>query len=269
MDFFIVLWYNYVTIDEGEGSMEQRAKVINVTTQGKPVDAMKIAISSLLEYWCNSILEETLPQREEYDTKEEYETAAKRYMLSLADDALKAKHDIFAGVLDSYNELLHTKYQIENQITDDNNKSKNIISQINKNIRRTGFFCIGAALILPSSIPFLILFNLPAISVNMFIKNTQKKKMMQNEKKIKDIDEVQDPFFELMDTIRTDYFASKDKIAKLKERALKGENIVEPILQMMSPETLSLPKAPPMEQLIEASELQPKEQPKEYKKIGN
>ena len=57
---------------------------------------------------------------------------------------------------------------------------------------------------------------------------------------LKEIKEVQDPFYELIDTLRTDYHRSNEELKELEEKAINGEDISSALIEFMNPERIGL-----------------------------
>lgn len=238
---------------------------------GNAVDMLKSMVSSMYVEWTDDLLETELPKEEDFASKEEYEKACKEFMVDLVDQAKEYKGDIFKGVLESYNAFLTASHSFD---TEAKQRCEHAIDQIAKatsDMKRTGIMVLVLSLIFPQAIPFLILFNGPRILIDARAKKRLELSLSQTNMQKSQMDSIQDPLFWFTDSLRTDYHASNKELDELRKRALNGENVISELMEIMSPERLSLPRENILKEFefllpVEAQE-ETKEAPEEQKQF--
>jgi hypothetical protein len=229
--------------------MGEKITIVNIEGGDQPVEELKLVVASLMTQWEDSIIESEIPQDIDFDSKQEYEEAVKEYQLELLDEIKKAKHDIFASVLESYNQLLAAKYKRESVVKDQDRRSQDLIDKANSDIKSASLVTLGLSLFIPAAMPYLLLFNLPRIGTDIYLIKYHQKRISSNRVLDEQIKKIQDPMFEFMDTLRDDYHASNKELKELKEKAENGENIMAPLLEMIKPERVHLQRSDFLKQI--------------------
>ena len=172
------------------------------------------------------------------------------------------KESIFVETLDIYNGFLKNKVEKEALIKRDNQERKIKIEQVKRDMKSTGFITVSISILAPAVAPFLVIANVPRIGLDYLLKNLNTQLIELHEEMMKEYDKLHQEFFQLTDTLRTDYHRSKKEIEKLKRRTQEGEDITEELLKLVNPETIGLKKT----QLLIPANLVEKEEAIQYTK---
>ena len=226
--------------------MEKKIEVIELKDATHMVDQLKLFVSSALEECIEELLNVEIPDESEYDSEESLKEAQKDLMVQLVEEVKYIKKDIFTNILETYNLFVQEKNRFNYEATKQEEESIKTIISANSDMRRTGLVTITLSLIFPGAIPFLLIFNIPRLGSDILSKNIHLNNIVKNNILQKEFKRIQYPFFEFTDTLRTDYHKSMKELDKLEEEAKQGKNVAIELLEILNPERLSLPEAPPL-----------------------
>ena len=181
------------------------------------------------------------PKREDYSTEEEFNQAVENFMLDAIDYVSVNKKAIFVYTLDRYNSFLrklHTCEDLKKKLEKEHMEG---IAEHVKGGARSIFATVLATLLIPSGFPIIAALGgttyiCHRVSLFRHIQDLNKEEMMMTGMK-----DMQDRFFTVMDSLRTDYHESNKKYEELKERAKKRENIMPTLIDMMDVEKTLIP----------------------------
>lgn len=232
-------------------------KSITITLIDNPVESIKLVTSIIMSQWTSAIIEEGFPKETEFSSKEEYELALKEYMLKLVEEVKESKHEIFTSILECYNQILSKKGEVAEVFKEQEIQSQLTIERANYDMKSAGIVTIGLGLLVPNFLPIAVAINVPRVLGDIFLKKFHLQRMQNNREVSKGISSIQEPLYWFTDQLRTDYHESNKKLEELKRRALKGENVIDELLEIMNPERLHLKKMNvPHELLVNEAELQ-------------
>jgi len=240
-------------------------KIIIVEGGNQMVEMLKTITSAEMTGMEQLLLQVELPQREEYETEEEYKEDYKQFMLDMIDTIKDAKKGIFCNVLDAYNEFLYSKNDMDNRINTQNRESIEMMETAGRDIRNTGIATVVLSILLPSAIPIILVFSVTRASLDFLQSVFNTKRMLRNEQIREEMKNIQIPFFEFTCDLRSDYHKSNHELDALKEKALNGENIMGELIQIVSPERVSLQRVEGLNLL----EMDEEEKPKQLIKKDN
>ena len=219
--------------------MEAKVQVILPEDYAKSL-RMDAAIFLTEKY--DELLQKEIPKREDYASAEEWQEAKKRFMLESVDFVETNKKAAFVLTLDQYNEFLRFLNQYNEDKNKNNQRHTEEIEKCYKRNRRTLFATIAATLIYPAGFPAYLIIGATQNGWNSLEAERHRRAIIAEEGIYTVVKDFQNRMFDLTDIMRTDYHQSKKEIEDLKERAKKGENVMPILLQMISPEKLSLPR---------------------------
>lgn len=221
---------------------KDKMPMLQIVAGTNEVDMLKLIVSSLYVEWLDDLLEEEVPKEESFESKEEYEKACKAFMVDLVDQAKEYKGDIFKGVLESYNTFLSQKYQFATESKEKCEYAKKGIAKTATDMRRRGIIMLFLALLFPKALLFILLFNGSKMLIDAKKIKRLESVLEQTSIENAQIESIQDSLFWFTDSLRTDYHNSNEELEELREKARKGENIIPALMELMSPERLSLPR---------------------------
>lgn len=238
--------------------------MIQITVGDNAVDMLKSIVSSLYMEWLDDLLELELPQEVDFDSKEEYDKACKELMLDLVAQAKEYKGDIFRGVLESYNNFLTNKHTFDSQSKVSEEEALKAIARATADMKGTGFLVLFLTLLFPTALPYLILFNGPRIMLDAKERKNHEA-TLENTKIVREqIKSIQDPLYWFTDSLRTDYHKSNQELEELRVKAENGENVIPRLMELMSPERLSLSRENVLKELEFIIPDEIKEEEKQY-----
>ena len=242
--------------------MKKQIKVIQVDSSEAIVDSMKLCVAMAMSEWEQDLLTAELPKREDYQTETEYQEEIKAYMTDAVDQIKDLKRQVFCSVLESYNEFLTAKYDQDTNIKNENSKCIEYIGDSLSDMKRAGIITLVLTLILPSALPIIIVLNGTRIGLDALTSKIMGRKIESNNQIQEEIKKIQIPFYEFTDTLRTDYHQSNHELDELREKALKGENVLGKLMEIVNPERVQLPH-------VEQRVIELEDAPKEYIKKDN
>jgi len=247
--------------------MKQQIKIINVDTSDALVGTMKLCVASAMTEWEQNLLEQELPKREDYESNEEYEQDRKQLMIDLVDEVQKLKKQVFVSVLDSYNDLLSAKYEIENNVRESNQSCIDLINQSRRDIKNAGIVTLLLTIVFPQSLPFLLILNIPRVGLDVLATKASIRRINLNQLALENIKGIQYPMYDLTCDLRSDYHESNRRLKELRDKAVNGENIIGDLLELVNPERVHLKRVEKQELLFLG--LEEKEKPNQFIKKDN
>ena len=179
--------------------------------------------------------------RANYETEKEYQEALVKKMTELTEQVRKEKLAVFRKSLDSYNDFLENRQEakkIKKEITQTADEQ---IKLIDNEIRHIGIMTAALAIFFPTAIPLILMTSIPRIAERTSTKkkfSQKKEKTTLNDKELRDL---QDIYYDFIDTLRTDYHTSNQELAEIMKQAEQGENIIPNLLEIINPERVNLP----------------------------
>ena len=237
------------------------------------IQIIKLYVASVLSEYCESLENYELPKIEDYNNDVEYQEQYKKEMLEIINEVESTKKSLFISVLNSYNQFLTKKNEIERLIKNQNDISIQIIDNATSDLKRTGIMAIALTVLFPGLAPFIIVINIPRIGMDYSLKKNHNIRIMRNSYLEQEFKRIQIPFFDFTDILREDYHKSMKEIQLAKQKLLNGEEVIADLLKMMNPERVHLEKIDPYTFIEEMSEkeilLNEENKPKQYKKLIN
>lgn len=212
-------------------------------------DYLKVTSNLILSYAYDAVSKYPEPNRDEYDTEEEYKKAYSDYLMYLVEYVKKIKFDIFSDVLDTYNETLTVERRIEDSVNSLSNRLNGDIAYCNKNIRHGIISTVICSLLFPNMMPVFLglggarfIINRSRIKRCMTITQEQKAMFQQ-------FHDDKEQIFLFQDSLRTDYHSRKGELEELKRMVLEGkvnkdnkEVFIERLKQLINPESYQMDK---------------------------
>ena len=220
--------------------MNEEIEVINLEDPSQTVDLIKVFISQALEECEEEFLNLEVKDQSDFETEEEYLEYFKDLQNQLIDDIEEIKLSIFQTVLYSYNKFVGEKNLLELDALNAKKESEEMINFTSRDIKRATISSIGISLIFPSFIPAVFIINFPRLWANFHVNEYHIGRMEAYEDAKERFKEIQLPYYELMDTIRTDYHKSKKELEELRKNVEDGENIIPYLFSQIGPERLSI-----------------------------
>jgi len=220
------------------------------------IDFIKLKMASLFESKQEELRSYEPPKRQESQTEEEYQKAYKDFMLEQIEYITNLKHLNFASYLEKYNAFLSAKREAIEVF--DRNKQKEL-EEIQKKLtqKKVNFWTSALlSLVFPQGI---ITFAVLGVGRNIIYNRTIKsdtEDIVKIEIAKEALEKTHTGIYDLCCDLRADYHKSKKECEELKKRALAGEDIIEDLVKMMSPERISLQSPKKMQQEMEEKEKQ-------------
>ena len=216
--------------------------VIEINNPTQVVDILKTEVSLILSNMYEEAKENISIKREDYETEEEYQVMLCINELKLLDEIKEVKHNIFSGLLDSYNDLVIDSNIFRSKVASDKRESEEMIDLASYDMKKAGIITVGGSILLPMIAPLLIAFNGPRIGLDFLTKKYHSSRLESNELLLGEIRKIQDPFYEFINTLRTDYHRSNEELKELEERVLNGEDVSKLLIEYINPERIGLEK---------------------------
>ncbi len=204
------------------------------------VEALKVMTSTQLTQ-IEAILKCVAgPEREEFSTEEEYQEENKKFMMEMINSIEAVKLRLFDDVLDSYNEYLAMKFDLEKEFKRQNEESAAYVIQANSDIKNTAIVSLVATFLFPYALPVIAALGLSRVGFDTIQAKSNNNRIIRNNDIQIEIEEIQDPLYDLTCNLRSDYHASKKVFKELKEKANNGENIMPELIELVNPERVEL-----------------------------
>ena len=110
---------------------------------------LKVTSNIILSYAYDAIEKYPEPNREDYDSLEEYKKAYSDYLMFLVEYVNKIKHSVFSDVLDTYNNTITFEGEMKRSIDALNEKLNSDIAYCNRNIRHGLISTVICSLLFP------------------------------------------------------------------------------------------------------------------------
>ncbi len=214
------------------------------------VEVLKMQTSLVLSTYYEKLKRDIKPSREDYTSEEEYQIVSRMQELELIDQVKEIKHLVFSNILNMYNEFIIEKNGFDFTSKKQNEESIQIINYTNSDIKRAGIITIGVTILLPIIAPIVIVFNIPRIGIDLIENKYHSKRLYNNIMIDEELKKVQDPFYELVDTLRSDYHKSNKELKQLEDKALHGVDISTELIEFLDPERVNLERIEIPEELF-------------------
>ena len=218
----------------------QGDSIIAIEEFGEVVDLIRQATIDSVEACRDIVLSFDKDLYSEYLIKEYGDIEIGRNVM-LLETIEVAKKTIFQNVLESYNNYLREGVDIKSSLKKIVSYNEANIKRANHDIVATTIVVTATVILLPGIAPIVIGISIPKYGLDILAKKGNLKQMAEIKQFIEEYDSIRPEFFELTDTLRTDYHRTNKKIKELKERALAGENVIEDVMSLLDLETIGLP----------------------------
>lgn len=223
--------------------------IVNGGVPSNDPEFLKTTSNMILSYAYDAVSKYPEPNREDYETEEDYKKAFNDYLLQLVEYVSRIKYEIFTDALDSYNESLSLERDLTDGFKDMEEKLSRNIEYCKGNIRRGLISTFICTLLFPNMFPVFLGFG----GVRYLINNRQIKRSMivsQEQKNIlKQFRDDKEQVYLFQDSLRTDYHSRKSELEELKNMILSGKvnkenkkSFIERLRQLINPETYSFEK---------------------------
>ena len=175
------------------------------------LEAIKLSNALELSFYKDEVLYLDIPNREDYESLEDFNKANTQFMVNKVDEIKNIKHTTFVSTLKAYND-----------------------------IKRAGMIAFYLSLLFPAIIPITLLASVPRVGFDLLQKRNCKRELEKIDILKKKILLNQDIFYEYIDTLRTDYHKSNKELDELRRRAINGENIMPKLLEILNPKRIGL-----------------------------
>ena len=211
---------------------------------------LKVMSNIVLSYAYDAIEKYPEPNREDYDSLEEYKKAYSDYLMFLVEYVNKIKHSVFSDVLDTYNNTIIFEGEMKRSIDALNEKLNSDIAYCNRNIRHGLISTVICSLLFPvNMIPVFLglggaryLLNKSRIKRCMTISQEQKAMLKQ-------FNDDKEEIYKFQDSLRTDYHSKKSELEELKRMVLDGKvnssnkkTFMDKLRQLINPESYDMEK---------------------------
>ncbi len=230
-------------------------KIIEVNDPNQMVDILKLQASTILSDVTEQLKADILPNREDFETEEEYEIIKRMTMMQLVDDISAVKKEVFCGILDTYNNFITEMNTFMSESKKQNKESLVMREYASYDMKKAGIITLGVSVIFPIAAPFLIVINLPRIGMDALLKKYHNMRLERNEALYEVFKSIQDPFYEFTNTLRSDYHASNKELKELKDKAIEGEDVLPQLIQIIEPERVGLQSTNLLEEQEEQKKL--------------
>lgn len=188
----------------------------------------------------DSILSSKVPNRDDYDSDEEFKKTSINFMIDWIDQVRQVKKEVFISTLDIYNGILGKSNNFNFTSSKNIERFNTEIERCNGSIKRRGIVSLVLAFMLPLTLPYNVLINGSQIAADMIQKKRFEKEMSNINVEKNQLREIIDDIYPLVSDLRDDFHNSNRRLDELKRKALKGENIMGELLEICSPERIGL-----------------------------
>ena len=214
--------------------MKEELNIIEVNEPEEFIELIKDQASHIMSKAYNELDKIQIVDTEEPDVLNRI------LMLKLLDEIKGLKHDLFSDTLETYNEILIEINKFRANYKNENYESELMKEYINGSMKRTIIISAGISVLLPTLIPLVLVYDIPKLGFDTMIKKYHTDRIEDNNLTNEMYESVQNPLFEYMDTLRSDYFSSIKKLNILEEKAINGENIISELKELINPENVGL-----------------------------
>lgn len=214
--------------------MKEELNIIEVNEPEEFIELIKDQASHIMSNAYNELDKIQIVDTEEPDVLNRI------LMLKLLDEIKGLKHDLFSDTLETYNEILIEINKFRANYKNENYESELMKEYINGSMKRTIIISAGISILLPTLIPLVLVYDIPKLGFDTMIKKYHTDRIEDNNLINEMYESVQNPLFEYMDTLRSDYFSSIKKLNKLEEKAINGENIISELKELINPKNVGL-----------------------------
>lgn len=204
------------------------------------LEGIKLSNALELSFYKDEVLYQDIPNREDYESLEDFNKANTQFMVNKVDEIKNIKHTTFVSTLKAYNDILNDVYKIKRCDSEEGRLFNEMIDYSNNDIKRAGMIAFYLSLLFPAIIPITLLASVPRVGVDLLQKRNCKRELEKIDILKKKILLNQDIFYEYIDTLRTDYHKSNKELDELRRRAINGENIMPKLLEILNPKRIGL-----------------------------
>ena len=204
------------------------------------LEAIKLSNALELSFYKDEVLYQDIPNREDYESLEDFNKANIQFMVNKVDEIKNIKHTTFVSTLKAYNDILNDVYKIKRCDFEEGRLFNEMIDYSNNDIKRAGMIAFYLSLLFPAIIPITLLVSVPRVGFDLLQKRNCKRELEKIDILKKKILLNQDIFYEYIDTLRTDYHKSNKELDELRRRAINGENIMPKLLEILNPKRIGL-----------------------------
>lgn len=203
------------------------------------VGMMKTSLSMASSSLYEEILNSKLPIREDYESDEEFKKANIQFMCSAIDKVRKFKHEMFTRCNDEYGEMLTERSSFSSENEKRAEELDSIIKECSGDIVKRGMTSILTSLLLipfaPMGIPVVMVYNGYKIFKDFRKENEASRELGFIKFENDSLKALCDNFYDIVNTFRSDWHNTNRELDSLKQRALKGENIMSELLEVCHP----------------------------------
>ena len=172
------------------------------------LEAIKLSNALELSFYKDEVLYLDIPNREDYESLEDFNKANTQFMVNKVDEIKNIKHTTFVSTLKAYNDILNDVYKIKRCDSEEGRLFNEMIDYSNNDIKRAGMIAFYLSLLFPAIIPITLLASVPRVGFDLLQKRNCKRELEKIDILKKKILLNQDIFYEYIDTLRTDYHKS-------------------------------------------------------------
>ncbi len=209
--------------------MDRDLKIVDKKTLDKIITTLKESVSVILSDYYYYMLFKSIEERTIEDN------------LALIQEVEKIKEDVFLGVLGSFNDFVKDRNLIKSRISKEISIEKTKIEGIEYDRKKIDIITLGVTFLLPTFAPIILVIGASRLGLDKLQQNSSKKIMDIYRLIEEEYDSSHKDFYQLEETLRTDYHESKKRLKELKEKALIGQDIIDELIKIMNPESLGIP----------------------------
>ena len=196
------------------------------------LEAIKLSNALELSFYKDEVLYQDIPNREDYESLEDFNKANTQFMVNKVDEIKNIKHTTFVSTLKAYNDILNDVYKIKRCDSEEGRLFNEMIDYSNNDIKRAGMIAFYLSLLFPAIIPITLLASVPRVGFDLLQKRNGKRELEKIDILKKKILLNQDIFYEYIDTLRTDYHKSNKELDELKQTNEDKDKQIEEIKQV-------------------------------------
>ena len=221
--------------------MEEEMLAVPSTASIEIIEELKEMLSNEMEGWKEDLLAIPMPRRENFRTEEDYNKALQFVMISSINAVQKLKRSTFKDVLETYNSFLTEKQEWNLIINKTYPNGQEMIKTLYRRNKTMGVLMLISTLLSPSLLPIILAFYVSYLLGGKYLAGKLNDNCQNLLAAKEEINRFQRVFYDVVFDLRNDYHRSNEELDQLRERALKGENIMQELIEIINPERISLP----------------------------
>ena len=127
------------------------------------LEGIKLSNALELSFYKDEVLYLDIPNREDYESLEDFNKANTQFMVNKVDEIKNIKHTTFVNTLKVYNDILNDVYKIKRCDSEEGRLFNEMIDHSNNDIKRAGMIAFYLSLLFPAIIPITLLANVPRV----------------------------------------------------------------------------------------------------------